>query len=571
MKTSFQINDFPWATFGRLEKGRRFSKKLEEQRSRVLLFKKPPLVSLVIPVSTLSQQAALERCLAALALQSYPHWEALLVAPENLNLPPLPPANIRRVRWEGTWNEAKAKNAAVAQSQGKWIGVLEPTDVLSPAALYLLQTELERFPDTDVIYCNEIRWDPKNFKIETFFSKPEFSWFDLIHYNYIGRFWMVTRALWETNGGMEEKAREAHEHDFLLRLTENKARFRGCPLFLYYAAKSDRPADSPTLAKVISAHLQRKGFRAEVEARTEQLPSVKVTPKTKPKSHLISVIICFRNQAEMTLQALADFARQVGETSVEVFLVNNQSEPSERERVQRALTAYSFPVTLVDYDRPYNFAHMHNDTVRKHCRGDLLLLLNNDVFLQSNRTLDRMASWAEQDWVGTVGCLLKYPDGGVQHSGLKTIFGGEARLVRIGNAQEDDCFTHQAKELFGVTFAACLLKKSTFESVGGLRELDYPNGFGDVAFNFQCLRRGLKNIYLGDIEGIHKESASRGMEYEYWEECSIEREYPEILQRMLRTDLGINRVPGADFPVYTLLRQAARKGAHLLFGRKGSG
>ncbi len=79
--------------------------------------------------------------------------------------------------------------------------------------------------------------------------------------------------------------------------------------------------------------------------------------------------------------------------------------------------------------------------------------------------------------------------------------------------------------------------------MGGLRSLDLPNGFGDVAFSFECLRRGLKNIYLGYLEATHLESASRGRRYEDWEECVIEREYPDILQRMIREDLGINRVP----------------------------
>ena len=46
------------------------------------------------------------------------------------------------------------------------------------------------------------------------------------------------------------------------------------------------------------------------------------------------------------------------------------------------------------------------------------------------------------------------------------------------------------------------------------------------------------------------------MEYEYWEEFLIERQYPDILQKMLREDLGYNRIPDADYSVPNFLRQA---------------
>jgi hypothetical protein len=48
------------------------------------------------------------------------------------------------------------------------------------------------------------------------------------------------------------------------------------------------------------------------------------------------------------------------------------------------------------------------------------------------------------------------------------------------------------------------------------------------------------------------------MSYEYWEERLLEREYPEILEAMLRSDYGYDRVPGADISVPTVVGQALR-------------
>jgi GT2 family glycosyltransferase len=218
------------------------------------------------------------------------------------------------------------------------------------------------------------------------------------------------------------------------------------------------------------------------------------------------------------------------------------------------------PAKLVSYHGAFNFGHMHNTVIREHVRGDLLLLLNNDVFLDERSDLAEWAAWAAQPWVGTVGILLRYAHGQVQHSGIRARFGGEARLVRLGHSSAEQSFVYESREVFANTFAACLLKRSVFEAIGGLRQVDMANGFGDVAFNFDCLRRGWHNLYLGHLQGMHLESASRGAgaSYEYWEERELEREYPEILERMLRSDFGYDTVPSHDHSIARAIGQALR-------------
>ena len=67
---------------------------------------------------------------------------------------------------------------------------------------------------------------------------------------------------------------------------------------------------------------------------------------------------------------------------------------------------------------------MHNRAVSEHCLGEFLFLLNNDVFLEGDWTLDEMVAWARLDWVGTVGICLRYSHGAIQHGGIRARFGG---------------------------------------------------------------------------------------------------------------------------------------------------
>lgn len=406
----------------------------------------------------------------------------------------------------------------VHEARGEWVGFIENGDLLSPVALYFCVLEIVARPEAKGFYTNEIRLAKGGERIAAYFSKPRFSRFTLQHFNYCGRFFLYRRELSPPSGKVEY----AH----LLDLSENSNEFHLVPYFLYY----------------------RRGLLP-----IETGPIQRVSPRLlrRPK---VSAIVCFKDKADWTIECLKAIAEHAGKIDLEVILVNNASSPSELERVRAAASASTVPAKVVDYARKFNFGDMHNWAVREHCQGDYLFLLNNDVFLKKG-SLEMLAAWAQFDWVGTVGILLRHAHGTVQHAGIRAFFGGSARMAKIGNDYSDDLTSRVNKEVFGNTFAACMVKRSTFLEIGGLRPLDLPNGYGDVAFNFECLRKGLRNLYIAEVEGVHLESASRGASYEYWEEFSVEREYADILQRMLREDLGYERVPGFDLSVKVFAKE----------------
>lgn len=515
---------FPWATLGRPESPRELFHKCEQQRGSVSFLKETPRVSIIVEAPG-EADVLLEDTLASLVLQSYPHWEAAVYGgrPGEVNDP--------RFRW------FPSEAAALRAVDGEWLLFIKAGDVLSPAALFLFLSELSRDPQAGVLYSHEMQIDFFGRDVVESFSKPAYSWFNLIHFNYLGRAWMARRDLWE-------KTKADFPAEFFLRADEAGASFLLVPYFLYYRRDDFGVEADETFRDVVKAHLSRKGFAAKVEL--DENDRLVVRPKlAKPEDELVSVVICFKDKAEWTAESLRRVCQSAGRVPVELFLVNNNSDPRELERVQRAAAEVPYPAVVVDFPGPFNFAEMHNQIVREHARGKYVLFLNNDVFWEGGK-LEDLVAWAQFDWAGTVGMCLKYPHGDVQHGGLRAFFGGLSRLARIGHDQSEDLFTFQSREVFGNTFAASLVKKSTYEAVGGLRPHDLPNGFGDVAFNFECLRHGWKNLFLGHVLGTHLESASRGEGYEYWEEFVVEREYPDILQRMLREDLGVRRVPASD-------------------------
>ena len=53
------------------------------------------------------------------------------------------------------------------------------------------------------------------------------------------------------------------------------------------------------------------------------------------------------------------------------------------------------------------------------CRGDLVLILNDDIEAESSDWLGRMAAHLDDPTIGAVGATLLYPDRSIQHIGIE--------------------------------------------------------------------------------------------------------------------------------------------------------
>ncbi len=384
---------------------------------------------------------------------------------------------------------------------------LEPGDELHPATLFQFASEISRNPKLKLLFCNEIRNGH-------FLSKGPAKWFNLIHFDAIGRAFAVAKEeLGLSHLQMLEKFGES-----------------AFSLLPYFLLRSPAP---------LSEGNHTSSFIPKLE---------------NPKSHRVSVVICFRDRVEWTEKCLTHLQKFSGDVPVEAILVNNNSTPETVNHLHRFLEAYSLPWKWLDFKAPFNFAEMHNKAIRELSSGDFIFALNNDVFLEEGN-LDRMVAWAAYPWVGTVGLRLHFPNGAIQHGGFRLNFGGRAWLGRVTHETANTPWIKTNRIVLGNTYAAALFRKEVFEKCGGLRAVDLPNGFGDVAFNLECMRVGLSNLYLGEIAGTHLESATRGANYEAWEEFVVERDYGDLFSSWLRCDFGIDRIPKLDLNLKNQIRR----------------
>jgi GT2 family glycosyltransferase len=232
-----------------------------------------------------------------------------------------------------------------------------------------------------------------------------------------------------------------------------------------------------------------------------------------PPDLLISILIPFRDQLELTQACVASIRRFAGSVPYELVLINNGSnQPATLAWLQQQ--ADLADVQVLDLDIPFNYARLNN-LARPHCRGSHLLLLNNDVEFAGPNVLARLLDPFAYALTAAVGARLHYPDGSIQHQGVILIAGERVSLREPGKHLAEwavlQTLTPLAvQEEFSAASAACLLvAASSFDAIGGFNEA-FAVTFNDVDLCLRLRKAGGSVVVTPEPQLIHHESISRG-------------------------------------------------------------
>jgi GT2 family glycosyltransferase/ADP-heptose:LPS heptosyltransferase len=144
--------------------------------------------------------------------------------------------------------------------------------------------------------------------------------------------------------------------------------------------------------------------------------------------------------------------------------------------------------------------------------GEFLLFLNDDCYLNPG-AVEKMKEEMKPD-VAVVGCLLRYPDGRIQHGGTVRL-GIEQGYGHIDHGKVTPSIT-TPKEMEFVTFAAVLVRRKAFFDVGGFDE-DYDTYCEDSDLCLRLRKAGWKVVYTPHASAIHDESQTTSpMKGELW-------------------------------------------------------
>ncbi len=494
----------------------------DAERLQTLCVNRPTL-SILIPVS-LKSLPQLDECLRSLTGQYYRNWEAILIVghadsrivAEWLAGRDNCDARVTAVSIPSNSSKASAMNSGVTVAHGEFMAVLDPTDSLTEDAFSWVIVNLNKAASVSVLYSDSITVDSRGRCVETQF-KPDFSPEYLLASHFTQHLTFVSKREFNLSGGFRGGEQHDVEHDLLLRLSEQ------CPtesishiarVLCLQRARVEPPnkglscIETPSTA--VEDALKRRGLFGTVGliAESPDVYSIRLRPR---RNASVTIFVATRNSYSLVRRCLESIRENTAWPGYEIVVINNQSDETDLLNYLD-LEQSAGRLRVFDYDRPFNHSEMHNLAVAT-TDSDLIVFLNNDVYITSTDWLEQMVATAESSsTIGGVGSLLLYPDGTVQHAGLLLGTDGTAGHFHRdmypadgGNNNRIQCL----QEVSGCTAAFVMLKRSAWDTVGGFDADTFPTDFNDVDLWLRLRQAGYRCIYDPLVAAIHDESRTR--------------------------------------------------------------
>ncbi len=436
--------------------------------------------------------------IGSLTAQLYGHWELLVLGTASGPMD-------RRVRLVGD-----AADLAWAEVAGDWVMPLSPGDRLQEAALYRIAAEAVAHPALAIIYGDEIRPHATLPGAHPWF-KPAFDLDRLLGCDLFGHAAAFRPALLDRDAKAEMARGQCLAAGLRAALAAGPGRIGHLPALL-----TEQPAGAPPpdAADAVTSILAAQGIAAEVRplppAGAGWHRVVWPVPAVPP---LVSVIVPTRDRATLVAACAEGVLTRTDYPAIEFIVVDNGSEQAETRALFSRL-AQDPRVRILPAPGPFNYSTLNNRAAAE-ARGDILLLLNNDIEVISAGWLRELVSHAVRPDVGAVGAKLLYADHTLQHGGVVTGVGGGADHYRLGVARDDAGYFGSlatVREVAAATGACLALRRSVFEAVGGLDEANLAVAFNDVDLCLRIRASGWRILWTPFAELYHLESASRGQD-----------------------------------------------------------
>ena len=487
-----------------------------------------PTFSLVMPTYNTPPEV-LRKAIESVRSQLYPSWELCIADDASTNVGTRSALTeiarlderIRVTFRESNGHISAASNTALDMATGDYVALLDHDDELPEHALYRVALELNEHPEAAILYSDEDKIDGDGARYQPYF-KPDFNPDLFLAQNLVSHLGVYRRDLLSQLGGFRLGFEGSQDHALALRASERVRpdQIRHIPSVLYHWRAIEGSVATTTEAKpyaldaarrAIREHLARQGIEAEVVEGPGGVGHRVLfpLPATPP---LVSVVVPTRDRLDLLRTCVDGLIGKTDYTDWELLVVDNGSTQQETldwlaELVQREPRA-----RVIRDDGPFNFSRLNNRAAAE-ARGELLLLLNNDVEPIDPAWMTEMVRHAVRPHVGIVGAKLYYPDETVQHAGVVLGLGGIAGHVHRGLFRNDPGYFGRAgvvQDMTAVTAACLMVRKSIYDEVGGLDEDNLAVAFNDIDFCLRVREKGHRILWTPYATLYHYESVSRG-------------------------------------------------------------
>ena len=410
--------------------------------------------------------------------------------------------------------------AALRSSGAQYVGLIGAHDLIAPNALAEVARAIECAPATEAVFTDEDSIGSDGLRHSPVF-KTAWDPDRLLAGHGIGALAVFKRNLVEDLRGWRDDLGDLEEWEFSLRAMGRlcAANTKHVPFVLYHKRDSRTPLRRPRRyaseakkmaqrARIVTSCMNAFGGTVTCGSSERELRVVYPLARRRP---VVSVIVPTRDRVDLLKRCMAGLMKSTSYEPIQIVLIDNDSKDPETGRYLSRLSRDP-RILVVPCPGDFNWGAANNLGVAA-SKGELLLLLNNDVEVIHADWLVELASQAMREDVGVVGAKLLYPDGRLQHGGMiLTPDGACVHAVRFANRDEPGYLNilQTVRTVSAVTGACFAIRRHVFEEVGGIEQNQLRVTCSDVDFCLRVSERGYRVIWTPHAELYHRELETRG-------------------------------------------------------------
>ena len=490
----------------------------QASKQRACVFETTPMFSIIVPLYK-TPLDLFDDMLGAVLAQTYQNWECILVnsTPEDEALTArvseakASDSRIRVVTLQENLGISLNTNAGIAVAKGDFICFFDHDDTIEPDLLFEYAKEINNFPETDLLYCDEDKLSEEGVYCDPVF-KIDYSLDLLRNNNYICHMLTIRKSLLETLEPNTKDLDGAQDHSLTMQATSKARRVGHISRILYHwrkapgstAASGDaKPYAAAAGVLSVQRHLNRVGLTGEVVSDANQtIYTIKYdVPNDNP---LVSILIHCDKKALNLNRCINSILNKTTYGNYEIIIAKTSFANSEPSNCDKETALPPQTAGIYQHEGKYSLPEIINQG-RKLAKGDFLLLLSSNAEVCTPDWIERMLSNCARAEVGAVGVKTCYPDGIMHNAGIVL---SETPWYSFQGMPKECWASYYAKlqrNVSAVPAACCMVSSELFDRVEGFTP-DYAHAFSDVDFCLKLQAEGKLIVYLPDIEIVYEEA-----------------------------------------------------------------
>jgi glycosyltransferase domain-containing protein len=392
-------------------------------------------------------------------------------------------------------------NQIARQIASAWLLLVEAGDRFLPGGLLRAALELQGADDVRAVAADEIHRQPNGTLKDV--MRPGFN-LDLLLRNpaQMARHWLIRKEVLLEAGGYSPDFTGALEFELLLRIIE-----KGGPSWLAHLDEpllitdACEPADNGDERLALTRYLTALGYKAQVTSARPGTWQIDYRHSERP---LVTVILPSQDNLESLQRCLTAVLQRTRYMRYEVLIVDNQSQsPQVHEWLDHQ--QQNPRIRILRSDVALSEAALYN-AASQQAQGEYLVLLSADSEVVNPNWIDALLNHAMRPEVAVVGPKLIDRDGTVTGAGLILGMNGGVGSAFIGEPREASGYMQRLmlEQNYSAVSAACLMvRKSLFQSTGGLDEAHYGDAYAVVDFCLKIGQSGFLTVWTPQVHVVH--------------------------------------------------------------------